>query len=230
MEGTTSGETSEVRWLTRNARQACAGLAELWDGLQERRRVGMTRLAEHLLTRPILYEQAAIEHRELVAHVADETDVMRDKHDRHPGSLLEFHQQVEILALRRHIQSGRGFVGDEQGRGAANRRSAGDPLAHAATEFVRVAVNPQLRRDDFDHSEQLHNAPQGGTPGHVLMHYQRFAHLRANGEHRIEGRQGILQHHANLLPPHTLDSGLRGGYEVCSLQPNLSRDDAGTTR
>ena len=117
MEGTTSGQTREVRWLTRNARQAVTGLAELGDGLQERHRIGMTRLAEHLLTWPILHEQTAIEHRELVAHVADETDVMRHKHDGHAGGLLEFHQQVEILALRRHIQSGGGFIGDEQGKG-----------------------------------------------------------------------------------------------------------------
>src|SRR5215471_20845986 len=120
MEGTPSRKTSEVRWLTGNARQTFSALAELGDGLQERRRIGMTRLAEHLLTRSILYEQAAIEHRELVAHVAHETDVVRYKHDRHAGGLLQFHQQVEILALRRHIQSGSGFVGNEQGRGAAN--------------------------------------------------------------------------------------------------------------
>ena len=88
----------------------------------------------------------------------------------------------------------------------------------AATEFVRVAVHPQLRRDDFDHPEQLYDAPQGGTPGHVLMQHQRFAHLRANGKHRIEGRQSIMQHHANLLPTHTLYSSLRGSSEVCSLQ------------
>src|SRR5712691_7323595 len=97
MKGTARGETSEVRWLTRNARQAFAGLAELGNGLQERRRIGMTRLAEHLLTRPILHQQAAIEHRELVTHVADETDVVRHKHNRHPGGLLKFHQQVEIM-------------------------------------------------------------------------------------------------------------------------------------
>src|SRR5215471_3835137 len=170
----------------------------------------MARLAEHLLTRSILHEQAAIEHRELVAHVAHETDVVRYKHDRHPGGLLKFHQQVEILALRRHIQSGSGFVGNEQGRGAANRRGTRDPLTHAATEFVRVAVYPQLRRDDFDHSEQLYDVSQGSAPGHVLMYHEWFAHLRANGEHWIKGRQGILQHHANLLPPHTLHSGCRG--------------------
>src|SRR5437870_82196 len=152
MEGTASRELSEVRWLTRNARQAFARLAELWDRLQERRRVGMTRLAEHLLTRPILYEQAPVEHRQLVAHVADQTDIVRHKHDRHPSGLLEFPQQVEILALRRYIQRGGRFISNEQGRGAANRRGAGDPLAHAATELVRVAVHPQLRRDDFDHS------------------------------------------------------------------------------
>ena len=155
---------------------------------------------------------------------------MRHKHDRHPGGLLEFHQQVEILALRRYVQSGGGFVGDEQSRGAANRRSAGDPLAHATTELVRIAVQAQLRRDDFDHSEQLHDTPQGGTPGHVVMHHQRFAHLRANGEHRIEGRQGILQHHANLLPPHPLHRGLRGGDEVYTLQQNLARDNARPAR
>src|SRR5262249_45903584 len=92
MEGTTSRETSEVRWLTGNARQAVAGLAELRNGLQERRRIRMTRLAEHLLPRPILHQQATVEHRQLVAHVADQTDVVRHKYDRHAGGLLEFHE------------------------------------------------------------------------------------------------------------------------------------------
>jgi hypothetical protein len=119
----------------------------------------MARAGQDLLARPIFHHQAAIKHRYLVAHVPDQTDVVRHKHNRHAGGLLEFQQQVKILPLRGYIQGSGGLIGYQQGGLTPNCGSARDALPHAAAQFMRITPHPQLWGNDFHQLQELHHAP-----------------------------------------------------------------------
>ena len=64
---------------------------------------------------------------------------MGDKQDRQVHTLLQFQQQVDDLALDRHIQRRHAFIGNDQAR--LHRQRPGDThaLALAATEGAGLA-------------------------------------------------------------------------------------------
>ena len=62
-------------------------------------------------------------------------------------------QNRDDLRLHRDVERGRRLVGDDQGRLGAERERDHDALAHAAGEFMRIAVDPLLGRGDADLAE-----------------------------------------------------------------------------
>jgi hypothetical protein len=53
-----------------------------------------------------------------------------------------------------------------------------------------------------------------------------FAHLHANGEHRIEGAHGVLQDHGDLTAPDVLHLSLALGQEILTVEEYLPVHDA----
>ena len=79
----------------------------------------------------------------------DDAEVMRDEQQREVKLLLHLLQQVENLSLDRHVQRGRGLVGDEQQRLAGQGNRDEHPLTHASRQLMRIVAQPALRDPGF---------------------------------------------------------------------------------
>ena len=76
---------------------------------------------------------------------------MRDEQDREPEALFEVLDLLQDLFLHDHVERRRRLVQDNQLWIEGQCEGNHDPLAHAAREFVRIAL--QTRRFDPDNTE-----------------------------------------------------------------------------
>ena len=107
---------------------------------EQRLRVGHDRPRVELLGRRQLDELPEVHHRDPVAHVADDAEIVGDEEIRQLELVLELLEQVDHLRLDRDVERRHRLVGDDQLRPQRERARDADPLALAAGELVREAV------------------------------------------------------------------------------------------
>ncbi len=109
-------------------------------------------------------------------------------------------QQLEDLALDRHVERGRRLVGDQQLGLAGQRHRDHHPLLLAAGELVRIGAEPALRPPGMPTSlssaSARSQAARRDSP-HVLD--QRLDELLADGEHRVQRAHRVLEDAGDLL-------------------------------
>ena len=108
--GSRSG-ASRARWCVISAR-ACGGLVE--ERLEQRLRVLVPGVGEDVGDGAGLDELPAPHHRDPVAEVGDDAEVVRHDQDRHLALALEVAQQIEHLGLDGDVERRRRLVGDDQ--------------------------------------------------------------------------------------------------------------------
>ena len=169
------------------------------DRVEQRLGVGMVRRVEDLRHRSRLDDPSGIHHRELVAHLGDDAEIVGDEDQREAVLALQVAQQVEVLRLDRQVEAGGRLVGDQQARLAGYADGADDALAHAARHLVRVLRHPRLRRRD---AHGLQQAPSPGSRrlrASALMHPDRLGDLVADREQRVQRGHRVLQDHRDAL-------------------------------
>ena len=108
------------------------------DRAQQAPRVGVLRAGEDRVRRRLLDDPAGVHDRDLVGHLGDDAEVVRDDHDGRAELALQALDQLEDLRLDGHVERGRRLVGDQQLRVVGQRHRDHRALAHAAGELVRV--------------------------------------------------------------------------------------------
>ena len=99
-----------------------------------------------------LDDLAEVHHRDAVAEVLDDGEVVGDEQDREAEPQLEVAQQVEDLRADRHVERRHRFVGDEELRFDGERPGDADALALAAAELVREATGEaRVEADEVEH-------------------------------------------------------------------------------
>jgi hypothetical protein len=178
----------------------------------------MRRRIEDLPYGSRLHHAARIHHRQLVAHLGDDAEVVGDEDQCEAMRALQLTQEVQILGLDRQVEAGGRLVGDEQSRLAGDGDGADDALAHAARHFVRMLPQARLRGGDAHRLQQLARpAPRGGPPD-SFMHADRLRHLVADGEQRVQRGHGILQDHGDALAAHAAHLGVGFLQQVLALE------------
>ena len=109
------------------------------DRAQQAPRVRVLRVVEDLVDRPLLDDAPGVHDEDAVGDVGDDAEVVGHEHDARVGPLAQLLHDLQDLRLDRHVQRGRGLVGDEHRRVARERHRDHHALAHAARELVRVA-------------------------------------------------------------------------------------------
>ena len=108
---------------------------------QQRFGVRMLRMGEQRAARRELDDAAEIHHRDAVADVLDDREVVRDEEIRQAELRLQVHEQVDDLRLHRHVQRRDGLVADDHlgldGEGARDPQA----LALSAGKLVRVLAH-----------------------------------------------------------------------------------------
>ena len=127
----------------------------------------MLRRGENVTHGAALDDATRVHDDDVVAHLRNDAEVVRDQQDRHPHPLAQLHQQLEDLRLDRHVERGRRLVGDDQLRVACERHRDHHALPHAARELMRVVVEPPSGLRDADELEHLERTrPRGRDRSH----------------------------------------------------------------
>ena len=162
---------------------------------QQRLGIGHPHFLEQRRRRRPLDHAAGIHHRDFVGTAGNDTEVVGDDDHRHVPPALLARQEIEDLRLDRHVERGGRLVGDQEFRFARQRDRNRHPLPHAAGELMRILRQPLFGRGNADRGEQFDAALAGGGIVEFEMLLQRLDQLGADGQHRIERRHRILEHH-----------------------------------
>ncbi len=124
--------------------QRGTGGADEGAGRQQFAGVGVLRTIEHIEDRRLLHGVAALQHRHIVCDLADDAEVVADPHHGGAEVALQIPDQLDDLRLRRHVQRGGRFVGDQQFRIARHRDRDHHALLLSTGQLVRVCVKTCL--------------------------------------------------------------------------------------
>ena len=112
-------------------------------------------------------------------------------------------------ALGDHVERRGRLVHDhELGREQERHRDHG-PLAHAAAELMRIAV--EVDRVDADQAQDLGRALADRHGGHPRVRAHRVRELGLDALHRVEGVHCALHHHRVVAPAHVAQRRARRG-------------------
>ena len=141
--------------------------------------------------------------------MADDVQVVRDKHVGQVELALEPLQQVQDLGLHRHVEGRDRLIAHDQLRPDRERPGHADALALAAGELVWEAV--VVLRVQPDDVEQLLYAALVLGRGTDLVHLERLADDRPHALAGIQRGVRVLEHHhhvaAHLEQRIALDGG-----------------------
>src|SRR3990170_258941 len=202
-----------------------ARLVQTRHRLEESQRVGVTRLVVKLERRGRLHDLPGVHHVHPIRVARDDAQVVGD--DDHGGAQLsgEAGQQLQDLGLDRHVEGGRGFVGQEELGVAGERHRDHDALAHAARELVGVIVDAGAGLRDANHLQQLDGALGGGGAVHLEVQLQRLRELAADGEDGVQGGHRLLEDHGDLVAAYVPDLVLVHLEEVLAIEVDGAADD-----
>lgn len=152
---------------------------------------------EYIIHGPRLGNPAAVHHDNVVAHVGDDTQVVRDEDDGHAHLLLERVHELKNLRLDGDIQGGGRFVRDHDRGLAGESHCNDDTLAHAAGKLMGVFSDPDFRRGDADLAEHINRHLERLLSVGGDMQKKNLAQLSADRLDRIEGGHRLLEDHAD---------------------------------
>ena len=116
----------------------------------------MFRTFEKVRNARVFDDLAAIKHRQPLADLRDDPEIVGDEHHRGGMAFLQLTDKPEDLLLHGHVQRRGRFVGDDQLRIGGKGRRDQHALAHAARQLVRIAAHHPLRIIDMHLVEQFH--------------------------------------------------------------------------
>jgi hypothetical protein len=165
-----------------------------------------------------LDDPPGVHHRDLIGHLRDHAEVVRDDHDRHAQLALQALEQREDLRLHGHVERRRRLVCDQQLRLVDQRHRDHRALAHAAGELVRVLIDAPARVGDADQSEQLDRAIARGLLGDVLVGEHRLDQLPPDAIERVKRRERILEDHRDLVAANRAEALLSQRDEILPVE------------
>ena len=110
----------EIRRLALDRGQRLAPATERRQAVQEADGVGVARAVEDVAGRPGLDDPPGVHHRDPVAQLGHDAEVVGDEDERQVRLALDVLQEAQVLGLDRHVERGRRLVGDRAG--SAGRR------------------------------------------------------------------------------------------------------------
>ena len=185
--------------------QVGATLRQLGKAGQQRPGVGVTGLVENLLHGAHLHDLTAIEDGHTLGNVGNNAQVMGDIHGGEAQLVLQILDEPDDLSLNGHVQSGGGLVTDQDLGLAGQGDGDNDTLTHTAGVLEGVVIKPLLGVRDADLGHDVDGALPGLGIGALLVLLNDGHDLLADGDDRVQGGHGILEHGgdpaaADLLP------------------------------
>ena len=161
---------------------------------------------EHREGAALFHPLALIEHGDLIAPASRHGQVVADQQQGTAGLVAERLQFAHHLVGHGHIEAGGGFIGDHQGGFQGHRQGDGQPLAHAATEFMGIAA-VALGADAHPLQQLLGPGLHLLPPPTGPVGAEGVGQVVANGEQGIEPGHGVLEHQPHRLTPQPPEGG-----------------------
>ncbi len=162
--------------------------------------VGVPRIMEDLLGRPLLDEFPRVENADVRARLPDQPEVVADEEHGRPMFLLQLRDQVDHLCLDRRVETRRRLVEDQQGRVGGERHRDHNPLLHPARELMRVAAEHRVRVGDA-HLAESSDCSLASLLTLRSAKREDLLHLTADADRRIERRAWVLVDHRDDVAP-----------------------------
>ena len=182
--------------------------------------------AEHRADGALLDQFAAVHDADAVADLRDGPEIVADEEDGGAVALAQRADEVEDGGLDGHVESGGGFVHDQE-RGAGDEgHGDDDALLLAAGELVRVAVEQGggVWQLDLGHGGQREVAGLAGADRTVQG--GDFRQLAADGHHRVEAAHRVLVDHGDLASADGAERGVVEAGHVAALEQDAPGDEA----
>ena len=224
-EGAARGQVGQVHRGTGDGDQLVVSAVQGGNGTKQALGVLVTGIVENLIHRAPLADPAGVHDNDLVAHIGDHAQVVGNHDDGHAHFLLQVLHQLQNLGLNGHVQSGGGFIGNQDVRLTGQRHGDHHPLAHAAGKLVGILLQPLFR---LVHAHQLEHFQRPGVglgPVAVGVEQDGFPQLIADGKGGVQRGHGILKDDADPLAaklPHLLLGILD---DVLAVEENLATND-----
>jgi hypothetical protein len=187
-------------------------------GAQERLGVGMLGGAEDAFDGALFDDLALFHHADPVGQLAHDAEVMGDEQHGHAEPRLQLLEQRQDLRLHGDVERGRGLVRDQEIGLVGERHRNHHPLALAAGELVRVAVEARGRVRNPDLGQKLEGAGAGRRAGEARMQQQNLADLLLDGVERIERGHRLLEDDGDVVAAHVAQLFLRQLDEIAALE------------
>ncbi len=180
------------------ARRLVLAGVDVGDGREERLRVRVDRIGIEVVRRRRFHDHAEVHDGDSIRDVVHDAEVVRDEDVRELKLVLEVVEQVDDLRLDRDVECRDRLVGDDQLGAQRERARDADPLALAAGELVREAVD--VLRGEPDHLEQLPDLLANLVAASVAVDLERVGDDLPDALAWIERRVRVLEDHLQLAP------------------------------
>ena len=177
-------------------------------------RVGVPRVLEQLMRRPLLDQPARVQHAHPLADAGDDPQVVADEQDRRVELGAQLLDQVQHLGLDGGVEAGGGLVQHQQVGVGGQRHGEHDALLLAAGQLVRVPPCHPVGRRDLHRREHLDGGRQRVRLAEVLVEAVDLGDLLADLDGRVQRGAGVLVDHRHALAPPLAQRGIAGGQHV----------------
>ena len=188
--------------------------------------VGVAHAVEHLLDRAHLDRLARVHHRDAIAGLEDQAEIVRDVDHRGAEARADVLDQLDDAGLDRDVERGGRLVQQQQRRVRQQRHGDDHALLLAARDLVRIALHDPPGIGQAHGAEHLEGA-RIGVPLRAALVEQRHLHQLPRDLHRrIERGHRLLIDHRDLRAAHLAQLLLAHRGHVAALEPDLAGHDA----
>ncbi len=187
---------------------------------QQRARIGMTRLCQHLGCLAFLKHAPRMQHGHGTAYLGDDAEVVGNEQNRGTMALPETFDQLQHLALHRDVKRGGRLIRYHQARIAGERHRDQHALPHPAGDFVGIQLQHPPRLADRDLGKQFSRPLQRAAFRQGKVVPQQDRDLRTDTLHRIERGHRVLRNQRDAAAEQAAPLRLRHGNEIASLELN----------
>nr|WP_261984436.1 hypothetical protein [Rhodococcus sp. WS3] len=181
--------------------------------------VGVARITEYLVTTAELNDLTQVHHRDPMADLFNDCQVVADEQVTKPETILQVDHEVENACLDGHIEGGNRLISNDKLRLEGKGSSDADALALPPRELVWV-VFPVFgcQAHELEQRPHLFRATLGGTD---FVDTEWILYRVPCSTARIETRERILEDHLHLAPMRT-QATLRQRRDVGTVDLNAA--------
>ena len=179
--------------------------------------ISVFRVKEDISDGIFLHNIALVHYDSAVGDFGDHSKVVGDEQHSHAVFFLQIANQFEDVFLDGDVQSGGGFVGDEEFRVTAHGHGNHDALFLSAGEFMWVGVENLRGARQSHFVEQVENTLFSLFFADFIVQEYLFGNLFAAPDDRIQGGHRFLENHADLISPKGLHDRFRRFQDVDGL-------------